>query len=385
MKKSKEIISDDINSEGMSRRTFLSTSISVAFVTGNSLISTRTLSAPISQDLIKELIIFTHEFSGFKGGLLDPASGCYQLGNGYRSYNTNLMRFHSQDSLSPFGKGGVNSYTYALGDPVNLYDPTGHFNIRSLIFGILSVIIGVASAVLAPFTGGTSIAIGASIIGGITGVISGALGIASTVIADTKPEIAENLGWASIAFGAASVVSSVVGMVSSAVNGTKFAFKASNFKTTSMLKIGTNAKSVNIARTTKTLSKFTNRLGLTLDIGGGILFSVGTTLDLLERDGVAEGDFKKSVEGHKPSLFGTWQAAKISNSTTNTITVNEATINSLVNNSMTSKANIIGVLEKKNISDKVARPQNLGQIASSSNSVIKLSNTIRTGIYSSLA
>ncbi|ORC43846.1 hypothetical protein BZK31_28960, partial [Pseudomonas floridensis] len=33
--------------------------------------------------------------------------------------------FNSPDSLSPFGKGGLNAYAYCLGDPVNRKDPTG--------------------------------------------------------------------------------------------------------------------------------------------------------------------------------------------------------------------------------------------------------------------
>lgn len=63
---------------------------------------------------------------GFNGEHIDRASGAYQLGLGYRTYSPGLMRFQSPDSLSPFGKGGINCYTYCSGDPVNYTDPTGH-------------------------------------------------------------------------------------------------------------------------------------------------------------------------------------------------------------------------------------------------------------------
>ncbi|WP_268744425.1 RHS repeat-associated core domain-containing protein [Pseudomonas syringae USA007] len=61
------------------------------------------------------------------------------LGNGYRAYNPVLMRFHSPDSWSPFGEGGVNAYTYGEGDSVNGVDPTGHINIGKFfrrVFGM---------------------------------------------------------------------------------------------------------------------------------------------------------------------------------------------------------------------------------------------------------
>lgn len=64
---------------------------------------------------------------GFNGERPDPVTGHYLLGNGYRAFNPVLMRFNSSDSLSPFGKGGLNSYAYCLGDPINLYDPNGSF------------------------------------------------------------------------------------------------------------------------------------------------------------------------------------------------------------------------------------------------------------------
>jgi len=63
---------------------------------------------------------------GFNGERSDPVTGHYLLGNGYRAFNSVLMRFNSPDSLSPFGKGGLNSYAYCLGDPVNASDPSGH-------------------------------------------------------------------------------------------------------------------------------------------------------------------------------------------------------------------------------------------------------------------
>ncbi|MCF9001591.1 RHS repeat-associated core domain-containing protein [Pseudomonas syringae] len=66
------------------------------------------------------------ELPGFNGEQPDPLTGHYLLGNGYRAYNPVLMRFNSPDSMSPFGKGGLNAYAYCVGDPVNRVDPTGH-------------------------------------------------------------------------------------------------------------------------------------------------------------------------------------------------------------------------------------------------------------------
>ncbi|MEE4883134.1 RHS repeat-associated core domain-containing protein [Pseudomonas alliivorans] len=63
---------------------------------------------------------------GFNGQPCDPITGHYLLGNGYRAFNPVLMRFNSPDSLSPFGRGGLNVYAYCAGDPVNRSDASGH-------------------------------------------------------------------------------------------------------------------------------------------------------------------------------------------------------------------------------------------------------------------
>ncbi|MEB2621016.1 RHS repeat-associated core domain-containing protein [Pseudomonas sp. YuFO8] len=63
---------------------------------------------------------------GFNGQRVDPVTGHYLLGNGYRAFNPVLKRFNSPDSLSPFESGGLNAYAYCAGDPVNWIDPSGH-------------------------------------------------------------------------------------------------------------------------------------------------------------------------------------------------------------------------------------------------------------------
>jgi hypothetical protein len=71
------------------------------------------------------------------------------------------MRFHSPDSESPLGQGGLNRYAYALGDPVNIHDPSG--NIPSWL-GWAGIGIGLAvGAALTIATGGGAAAIAAGL------------------------------------------------------------------------------------------------------------------------------------------------------------------------------------------------------------------------------
>lgn len=62
---------------------------------------------------------------GFNGEFQQGITGLYPLGNGHRMYSPVLMRFCSSDKLSPFDRGGLNSYAYCEADPVNRIDPSG--------------------------------------------------------------------------------------------------------------------------------------------------------------------------------------------------------------------------------------------------------------------
>lgn len=62
---------------------------------------------------------------GFQGQWRDGYQQGYLLGNGHRMLLPTHGRFTRQDSLSPFGRGGLNSYSYCAADPINHSDPSG--------------------------------------------------------------------------------------------------------------------------------------------------------------------------------------------------------------------------------------------------------------------
>ena len=152
--------------------------------------------------------------SGFAGERLDPLTGHYLLGNGYRSFNPVLMRFNSPDSLSPFGDGGFNAYAYCLGDPVNYLDPDGHIPWWiGLVAGVAATVLTVGIA--APVT--AALGVSAATAGAVAAVAT-KVSIAATVIsvgsgfgsAMTKGGLSEGLGWLSLGSG---IVAGVAGGV----------------------------------------------------------------------------------------------------------------------------------------------------------------------------
>ncbi|MCH4868515.1 RHS repeat-associated core domain-containing protein [Pseudomonas sp. TMW22089] len=158
---------------------------------------------------------------GYAGTLREQDSGWYFLGD-YRIYNPALMRFHSRDSLSPFGEGGLNGYAYCAGDPVNRIDPSGHSWLDWLLpaAGLALALVGtVASlgALAAP-----TAALTASYVTAVTtatlSVVSLAADVASiALLASGNENAGRILGWVGMATGLASAAPSMAGAAAKGV------------------------------------------------------------------------------------------------------------------------------------------------------------------------
>ncbi|TDF78802.1 RHS repeat-associated core domain-containing protein, partial [Pseudomonas sp. H9] len=151
---------------------------------------------------------------GYTGERREPLTGWY-IPAGYRPYDPLLMMFLSPDSESPFGRGGLNPYTYCGGDPVNRIDPDGHSSETWLLAGfglVLGVLATVASfgaaapafaavysAGLAGLTASGAMAMGAATLG----AVSLGTGIASTALeaVNKDSKAAGILGWVSLGTG----------------------------------------------------------------------------------------------------------------------------------------------------------------------------------------
>ncbi|CAB1400476.1 YD repeat protein [Pseudomonas fluorescens] len=184
--------------------------------------------------------------AGFNGEQLDPVTGLYLLGNGYRAYSPTLMRFLAPDSMSPFGAGGLNAYSYCLGDPVNRVDPTGHISWQSIL-GIGLSILGIVASVV---TMGAATPWAVAALG--LAVASGLAGIAGEVVNELAPgsQAGEILGWISFGLGLASLGAGLAAGAKAAVNaGRKMASAFSKGLSPDRNGVAKNAKHVGTRRT----------------------------------------------------------------------------------------------------------------------------------------
>lgn len=174
---------------------------------------------PASDDALSAL--------GYNGERVDPVSGAYHLGNGYRAYNPVLMRFNAPDSLSPFGAGGINPYAYCVGDPINRGDPSGHLSWQAWLgigLGIVGIVATVATfgVAAAPLLATEGVAAAAT--AGISAVgVVGGLGLAADVTAivggaleSASPTASAILGWSSLAFGLPGMITGAASLVRAA-------------------------------------------------------------------------------------------------------------------------------------------------------------------------
>ncbi|MEI5102694.1 RHS repeat-associated core domain-containing protein [Streptomyces sp. PmtG] len=150
---------------------------------------------------------------GYTGQRIDPATGCYHLGNGTRAYHPALQRFTTPDPLSPFGAGGINPYAYCAGDPINRVDPSGHLSWQAW----LGIGLGIAGLALTVVTGGMAIVAAGGVLAALsaastTALVVGTLGVASDVtsiasgaLEAASPKASSVLGWVSLGTGLAGL------------------------------------------------------------------------------------------------------------------------------------------------------------------------------------
>ncbi|WP_440994656.1 RHS repeat domain-containing protein, partial [Cysteiniphilum litorale] len=201
----------------------------------------------------------------------DQATGIQFLGTTYnRPYDPEYRVFLSPDSASPWGVGGFSPYAYVNNDPVNNFDPTGHYlqpisggdrvadagNLTAMMggltmlvpggqaIGLAMMVSGVATAVTDYAASGETDAVAQSIMSVIP-VVGEAIMIGDTV--ETAQQIQEgNIGNEAEAIGQltqmwAMTVATTVGGAVAGSRGVKESTKEVSFKNSAPDNIASNS------------------------------------------------------------------------------------------------------------------------------------------------
>ena len=91
---------------------------------------------PLDHSTDSDKIAFINPFR-YRGYYYDDETGLYYLNARY--YDSETRRFISPDTydyLDPTSTHGLNLYLYCANDPVNYYDPTGHFVLSSFLISL---------------------------------------------------------------------------------------------------------------------------------------------------------------------------------------------------------------------------------------------------------
>ncbi len=189
------------------------------------------------------------QLPAFNGERLDAAVGLYHLEK--RTYDPRLMVFFSADPLAPFDEGGLNSYAYCAGNPINLIDPSGLFP-KWLSWVLTGVALALSVVAFKVAVVGLAVALNSKTItalglaGKVLGVVAtsassigGTLGITGLSIEAVDKQMGwdrsqhiKNLGWASFAFSTVGVAASVSLSATLGVNAFREAALRASEKTT---------------------------------------------------------------------------------------------------------------------------------------------------------
>jgi len=127
-----------------------------------------------------------------------------------RFYDPASMRFLTADSYPV-----ANKYNFGFGDPINQFDPTGHYSTTGIVLDSAAIGFGIGGAIAAPFTGGSSLAVSAAVVSGLLGAASGAVGLINDVSRNgnkAAADVSVVLGVAGLACDVASAAISIKAM-----------------------------------------------------------------------------------------------------------------------------------------------------------------------------